>query len=71
LALWFGLHVLFGEVGSLTAGPLTLPAPELATFDWRAAAIAVAAGIALLRFKMNLLVVLAAAMAAGAMLSLV
>jgi chromate transporter len=69
--LWFGLHVLFGEVGSLTAGPLALPVPELATFDWKAAVIALAAGIALLGYKVNLLVVLAAAMVAGVVLSLV
>jgi chromate transporter len=70
LALWFGMHVLFGEVGSATAGPFTLPVPELATFDWRAAVIAIAAGIALLGYKVNLLVVLGAAMVAGVALSL-
>jgi chromate transporter len=70
LALWFGMHVLFGEVGSATAGPFTLPVPELATFDWKAAAIAIAAGIALLGYKVNLLVVLGAAMVAGVALSL-
>jgi chromate transporter len=69
LAVWFGLHVLFGEVGAWVIGPLTLPVPELATFDWKAAAIALAAGVALIRYRVNLLYVLAAAMAAGVTLS--
>ena len=62
--------VLFGEVGAATVGPLSLPVPELASFDWRAAAIALAAAVALIRFRLNLLAVLAAAMAAGAVFTL-
>lgn len=69
LALWFGLHVLFGAVGALAVGPLALPLPDPASFDWRAAIVALAAGLALIRFKLNLLAVLAAAMLAGALLS--
>ena len=65
LALWFALHVLFGAVGETAVGPLTIPVPDLSTFDLAAAIIALAAGVALIRFKANLFAVLAAAMAAG------
>ena len=65
LALWFALHVLFGAVGEVAVGPLTLPVPDVSTFDLAAAIIALAAGVALIRFKANLFAVLAAAMAAG------
>jgi len=58
LALWFGLAVLF-------------PGRALASFDWLAAGIALAAAIALIRFKANAaLVVLACAAASYAFLSL-
>ena len=65
LALWFGLHVLFASVGEMRLGPLGVPIPEIATFDPASALIAVAAGIALLRFHVNLFAVLGAAALAG------
>ena len=65
LALWFALHVLFNSVGEMTVGPLAVPVPDFPTFDLAAAVIALAAGVALIRFKVNLFAVLAAAMAAG------
>jgi chromate transporter len=70
LGLWFALHVLFGTVRDVALGPLSFPVPEFATFDPAAAAIAVAAGVALLRFHANMIAVLAAAAAAGMVLSL-
>jgi len=70
LALWFGLHVLFATVGEFTAGPFSLPLPDLASFDPWAALIAVAAGMALLRYHVNMIAVLAAAAAAGMVLRL-
>ena len=70
LAVWFGLHVLFGAVGEATIGPLTIPVPDFATFDPAAAVIAVAAGVALIRFKVNMIVVLGVAIVAGAVLSM-
>ena len=33
LSLWFALHVLFGRVTALDAGPVSLPLPVLATLD--------------------------------------
>ena len=66
LALWFGLHVLFAEVGEAAFGPLELPLPQPASFDTAAAAIALAAGVALIRFRIGIVTVLAAAAATGA-----
>lgn len=70
LALWFGLHVLFGAVGRVELGPLDLPAPDLSRFDPRAALIALAAGVALLRFHANVVLVLGLAATAGALIQL-
>jgi chromate transporter len=69
LALWFGLHVLFAALADTSIGPFTLPVPDLASFDPAAAAIALGAGVALIRFKANLFAVLGAAMAAGVAVS--
>jgi chromate transporter len=71
LAVWFGLHVVFGTVGEARAGPFSLPVPEVATFDWLAGLIAVAAAVALLRFKANMIVVLALAALAGMVRTLI
>jgi len=65
LALWFGIHVLFSRVGEARFGPFAVPTPDPASLDWRAAAIAIAAGIALLGFKANMLAVLGASALAG------
>jgi chromate transporter len=69
LAVWFGLHVLFGEVREATFGIFVLPLPDISSFDWAACVIALAAGVALLRFKANMIVVLAASAMAGALLA--
>jgi chromate transporter len=66
LALWFSLHVLFGAVGRWSAGPVGVPVPDPATFQPAALVIAAAAAIALLGFRVNMIVVLAAAALAGA-----
>jgi chromate transporter len=65
LGVWFALHVLFAEVGELALGWATLPWPRAASIDLAALAIAVGAGVLLLRFHVNMLVVLAAAALAG------
>ena len=51
LTVWFGLHVLFGSVGEWQIGIFSLPVPDLATLDFAAAAIAIAAGVALIRYQ--------------------
>ena len=70
LAFWFGLHVLFGHVDEASVGPVTLPVPEPTSFDPAASLIALAAGVALLRFHVGVVTVLAAAAAAGALIRL-
>lgn len=65
LAVWFGLHVLFGNVGEVTWGPFALPVLDFGSFDWAAAIIAVAAGVALIRFHANMIAVLAVSALAG------
>ncbi|MDF1609687.1 chromate efflux transporter [Hoeflea sp. YIM 152468] len=71
LAVWFGLNVLFGTVGAIGLGPLELPTPDLTTLNVAALAIALGAGVALLRFHLNLFVVLGAAALAGVMVAVV
>lgn len=63
LAAWFAAHVLFLRP---EAGPLGLP--DLASFDWRAGVIAIAAAILLFRLKRGVLEVLAVSAIAGLLL---
>ena len=65
LAVWFALHVLFASVGEIVLGPLTLPVPDFTTLNVAALAIALGAGVALLRLHLNLFLVLGAATLAG------
>jgi chromate transporter len=70
LAVWFALHALFGEVRErrfLSAG---VDVPVLATVNVAAVALALAAVIAVFRFKAGTLPVLAACAAAGVALRL-
>jgi chromate transporter len=55
LAVWFGLHVLFADVSTLSIGPLRLLAPTLASLDMLALGLAVLAAFALLRFHINVI----------------
>ncbi|TCD15331.1 chromate efflux transporter [Oricola cellulosilytica] len=71
LALWFALHVLFGAYGEVRLGALVLPDPEWSAIDPFAAAIAICAGIALIGFRLNMIVVLIVAAAAGLLPALV
>jgi chromate transporter len=66
LALWFGLHVIFSrDFRTATPWGHPLALPDMASFDPLAAAIAIAAGAALIRFKANVILVIAACAAAG------
>ncbi|MHB1103069.1 MAG: chromate efflux transporter [Devosia sp.] len=65
LAIWFGLHVVFREVGTLTAGPLSLVAPVWSSLDLLALGFSVIAAVALFRLKLGILPVLALAAALG------
>jgi chromate transporter len=70
LAVWFALHVLFARVTSIDVGPLQLQTPVLASFDWRAAAIAVVALVLIFRAKIGILPTLAVCAAMGLVLGL-
>lgn len=68
LAVWFALHVLFGSVNERHFGPLRLYAPDVGTLDALAFVLAVAALIAMLRFKVGMLATLGFAAVAGVVL---
>ncbi len=65
LAVWFALHVLFGKVNEWAAGPAFVPMPDFATLDFAAAGIALAAAVALIGYRANLVAVLVLAALAG------
>ena len=70
LALWFALHVLFGEVGERHFGPLRLYWPETGTLDFVALALSAASFYALFRLRMGVIPLVAAAAAIGAIYTL-
>lgn len=49
LAVWFAVHVLFGNVGEIEFGPATIGWPVWASADWGALVIAALAGLLLWR----------------------
>ena len=65
LAVWFGLHVLFGEVHQVNGFGMSLEIPVLATIDPAALALMLAAIVAVFHFKIGMILVLAACSAAG------
>ena len=48
LAIWFALHVFFGEVTAAALGPLHLLIPTPASLDWRVVVLSVISGYVLL-----------------------
>jgi len=70
LTAWFALHVLFAEVGQRQFGPLRLYQPDLASFDWRAGALAMLACVLAFGLKWSVLRILAICAAGGLALSL-
>ncbi|HWT96717.1 MAG TPA: chromate transporter, partial [Terriglobales bacterium] len=65
LALWFALHVIFREVGRVGIAGIGPDLPSLGSIDWRAALLAAAAMIAMLRFKIGMMPTLATCALAG------
>ena len=70
LAVWFALHTLFSKIENSTWNGIKLWVPDWNTFQFFPALLACAAGIAILRFKINLLWVLAACGTAGVLFKL-
>jgi len=65
LAVWFALAVLFGQSEASRIWLLYVPSIALANLDWVALAIGIGASVALLRFQVNLFVVLGVSALAG------
>ena len=70
LTAWFALHVLFAAVSDARFGPLRLYTPDPASFDWRAAVLAVLAGIMAFGLKWPVLRILGVCAAGGMALAL-
>ena len=66
LGAWFALQTFFGTTGEVRYGPLRLHTVDAATIDLFAVGLAIAAFVALVRFKVPLLIVLAGSAAVGA-----
>ncbi|WP_083255820.1 chromate efflux transporter [Methylobrevis pamukkalensis] len=70
LALWFAIHVVFRETMTLAiVGDVGPQLPVLASIDGRAALLAAAALVAMLRFRLGMLPTLAASALAGLLLT--
>ena len=65
LAIWFALHTLFGEVREVRALGMALDVPVPATINLAALVLTLAAILAVFRFKVGMLQVLAACSAVG------
>jgi len=65
LAVWFALHAVFREVGSFEGYGLQVAVPRLASVDPAAALLAVAALVAVFRFNVGVIPLLAVASACG------
>jgi len=71
LAIWFAIHSLFRETIPIRAFPLSFDAPNLATVVPWTSVLAIAAAIAIFRFKVGMIPTLVACCAAGIVLHLV
>src|SRR5262249_11724411 len=71
LAIWFGVHSIFHATMPVRAFPFSFDAPVLTSVDPWALALAVAAAIAIFRFKASMIATLAASCAAGIVLYLI
>jgi chromate transporter len=71
LSIWFALHVLFRDVRVWHGFGIVLSIPKIASIDWSAAIIALAAMIAMLRFRAPMLPVLAACAVVGLLTKIV
>lgn len=65
LAVWFAIHVLFGQVGEVSAGPFRLAWPEWSSLDPAALLLAIVSAALLLRLKAGVFTTLAVCGAAG------
>lgn len=66
LAVWFSLHVVFGQVDEVRRYGVTLQLPVPSTIDFASLALALGAFVALLRFKVGMIPVIAVSAGLGA-----
>lgn len=71
LSVWFGLHVLFGAIGDVESGPISLPIPVFSTLDIAALGLSCLAGVLIFVRKTGLAMTLGIMIGAGAILHLV
>src|SRR5207244_310554 len=71
LAVWFAIHTIFRATVPVNAFPFAFDAPVLTSVDPWALVLAIAAAIAIFRFKVGMIPTLAACCAAGIVLCLV
>jgi chromate transporter len=71
LTVWFGLHVLFTEVGALALGPFRPAWPDVTTLDPLALALSLLAVVALFWLKLGMVKTLAVCGLGGLLLRLV
>ncbi len=65
LGVWFALRTFFGELGERRFLGMKLEVPDLATADWTAVALAVVAGVLLLRLHWGMIATLGVSAALG------
>jgi chromate transporter len=70
LSIWFALHTLFRQTFPVSGLGLSFDAPVLASIEAPALILSIAAAIAIFRFKIGMLIVLAASCTAGILLRL-
>ncbi len=70
LALWFGVQVIFAEVGQIEAGWISMPWPVFASLDPASLGLTVAAGLAMFAFHQGVLRTLAFCAGAAVLLQL-
>jgi chromate transporter len=70
LAVWFGLHVLFREVGTFRMGPISVAAPTVTSVDLAAVALSAVAAVCLFRLRLGILTTLAICGALGLLVTL-
>jgi chromate transporter len=68
LAIWFAIHTLFREVQPVRAFPFAFDAPKFSSVDPWALLLSVGAAVAVFRFKVGMIPVLAACCLAGMVL---
>ena len=71
LSIWFALHTLFRQTFPVDGFGFSFDAPLPSSVDWQAVALSIAAAIAIFRFNVGMLVVLAASCIAGVLLRLI